>query len=113
VKNHSKIVDFLVVAASFVFFALIFNMERAFLLSLTTSMLFILVQEYWRIASRVWFVVFIASVFLTQSAIIFVIKLPEKFNAPALFVPFVMIEGVSLFFVIAKIDKILVERSFK
>jgi hypothetical protein len=104
--HHSKVADAAIVLASLVAFSLLFGIARGFLLSITAFMLLVLVQEYWRIARRPWFIAFIATIFLSHLALIFILEFPDKFNSTALFIPFFMLEWIALFFAVAKIEKI-------
>jgi hypothetical protein len=111
--RHSKVADAAIVLASLVGFSLLFGVERGFLLSMTTFMVLVLVQEYWKIVRRAWFLVFISIVFLLHVTLIFSIDLPDNFTATVLFVPLFIIEWIALFFIVAKIEKVLASRTLK
>ncbi|WP_339915167.1 hypothetical protein [uncultured Brevundimonas sp.] len=99
------VVDIVVPGFVFVVGGSIFGMERGFLLAVTALMVTVIMHEFWHLKSRIWFAAFMASVAVIHVSAVFIIDLPNKFDATALFIPIVVAEGVLLLFIVSAVEK--------
>jgi Mn2+/Fe2+ NRAMP family transporter len=103
--NYSKTVEFAVAAAVFVVCAMFFGLSRALLLTMATGVVFIVTTEKWHLASRPWFIVLMASVWISHVSAIMLFDVPSHIQGAALLVPIMVVEAIALFLLVSAIEK--------
>lgn len=104
-RNNPKIIEFAFAIAVFVVCVVFFGLSRALLLTMATGVVFIVTTEKWRLASRPWFIVLMASVWISHVSAIMVLEVPGKIQAAALLVPIMIVETIALFLLVSAIEK--------